>query len=126
MVINSAGAYIPEIAAVCLHTVNQFQMPVAANLYITNPRQATSAPPHTDQQDVLALQTSGAKRWRVYAPPEPRKRPMADPFARGKGYDLLSISELTAVPLIDAVLEPGSTLYVPAGFPHTTGTVHEW
>ena len=39
----------------------------------------------------------------------------------GKSKDTLSLSELKE-PLIDVVMRPGQILYVPAGFPHTTGT----
>ena len=39
----------------------------------------------------------------------------------GKGADVLTLSELDD-PLIDATLCPDQVLYVPAGFPHTTGT----
>jgi len=70
------------------------------------------------------MQTSGKKRWRVYAPPPPAKRPSADPLARGKADDQLALGELSAEPLVDAVLAPGHLLYVPAGFPHTTDTVN--
>jgi len=47
--------------------------------------------------------------------------PRADPFARGKGPDQLSLSEMKQ-PLLDVVLSPGQVLYIPAGFPHTTDT----
>ena len=38
----------------------------------------------------------------------------------GKSKDTLELSELS-VPLVDVVMQPGQILYVPAGFPHTTG-----
>lgn len=120
VVFNSAGGFIPKLAEVCLQTLNAFQLPVAINMYLTNPGQKTSAPPHTDKQDVFVLQTQGYKRWRVFNPPPPNRLFKADPFARGKGTDVLELEELEQ-PLIDTVLSPGQVLYVPAGFPHTTG-----
>ena len=69
------------------------------------------------------LQTCGAKHWRVYAPPDPSRKPAADPLARGKAADALTLSEL-GEPLIDTVLTPGQLLYMPAGFPHTTDTLN--
>lgn len=120
VVFNSAGGFIPPLSTVCLESVNAFQLPVAINVYLTDPGQQTSAPPHTDKQDVFVMHSQGMKRWRVYAPPAPAKMLRADPFARGKGLDVLSLVELQA-PLIDTVLEPGQVLYIPAGFPHTTG-----
>jgi hypothetical protein len=121
VVFNSAGGFIPVLAEVCLEALNVFQLPVAMNVYLTNPGQKVSAPPHTDKQDVFVLQMQGQKHWRVYAPPDPAKMPRADPFARGKATDILSFSELEA-PLLDTMLAPGQLLYVPVGFPHTTDT----
>ena len=40
----------------------------------------------------------------------------------GKSKDTLELSELSA-PLLDVVMSPGQILYVPAGFPHTTGKI---
>jgi len=124
VVFNSAGGFIPQLAKVCLDAVTAFNFPVAINAYLTNAGQAVSAPLHTDKQDVFVMQTQGRKRWRVFAPPPPARMVRADPFARGKGKDLLEISELDAKPLLDIVLKPGQVLYVPGGFPHTTDTVN--
>lgn len=109
------------MASVCLDAVDAFQFPVALNLYITNPGQKVSAPPHTDKQDVFVLQTQGRKRWRVYAPPPPARMYRVDPFARGKSTNVLDLNELQK-PLVDTVLHPGNILYVPAGYPNTTDT----
>jgi ribosomal protein L16 Arg81 hydroxylase len=120
VVFNSAGGFIPKLAGVCLDAVNAFQLPIAINVYLTNVGQKTSAPPHTDKQDVFVLQTQGSKRWRVFTPPPPSKLYRVDPFARGKGKDILDWKELEK-PLLDVVLSPGQILYVPGGFPHATG-----
>jgi len=123
VVFNSAGAHIPKLGAVCLAALDAFELPNCLNLYCTGEGTPTSAPPHTDKQDVFVLQTCGTKHWRVYEPPPPHERPLSDPLARGKGDDVLALSEL-GEPLIDTVLTPGQMLYVPAGFPHTTDTIH--
>ncbi|EKX40095.1 hypothetical protein GUITHDRAFT_143042 [Guillardia theta CCMP2712] len=83
----------------------------------------SSAPLHTDKQDVIAIQAQGSKRWRIYMPPHPANKVMQDPFTRGKGNDVLTFEELEE-PLLDVVLEPGQMLYVPAGYPHVTDTVN--
>jgi len=70
-VLNSAGAYISPLAAVSLAVLEAMQLPVGLNLYITAPNMQTSAPPHTDKQDVFVLQAQGAKHWRVYGAPPP-------------------------------------------------------
>jgi hypothetical protein len=123
VVVNSAGAYMPSLANVCLDCLSAFQLPVNLNLYLTAAGQSTSAPPHTDKQDVFVLQTQGRKRWRVFSPPDPALKPNVDPMARGKASDVLSLEELEA-PVIDTVLSPGMILYMPAGWPHTTDTVN--
>lgn len=123
VVFNSAGGFIAPLADVCLQFTQAFDMPCAMNMYLTAAGQSTSAPPHTDKQDVFVLQTQGQKRWKVYAPPPPKIMFRADPFARGKGADQLDLRELSAEPLIDSVLSPGQLLYVPGGFPHTTDTL---
>ena len=122
VVFNSAGGFVPKLASVCLQVVNAFQLPCALNMYLTAAGQKTSAPPHTDKQDVFVMQTQGEKHWRVFTPPPPIRMPRADPLARGKGMDQLSMNELDA-PIIDTVLSPGNILYIPAGYPHTTNTM---
>ena len=71
------------------------------------------------------VQTQGAKRWRVFSPPLTSLAPDSDPFARGKGDDDLPLHLLgksSSSLLLDVVLQPGDCLFVPARFPHTTGT----
>jgi hypothetical protein len=121
VVLNSAGSYLAPLASVTLATLEALQLPIGLNLYVTNPGMTLSAPPHTDKQDVFVLQSQGSKHWRVFAPPEPKARLGADPFARGKGPDALTLEEL-GPPLIEADLTEGQLLYIPAGFPHTTDT----
>lgn len=122
IVFNSAGGFIPPLAGVCLETVAAFGIPAALNMYLTDPGQQLSAPPHTDRQEVFVLQTQGQKRWRVFAPPSVVLAPKADPFARGKGKDELPLASIGA-PLLDTVMQPGQVLYIPAGYPHTTDTL---
>ncbi|HEX5695381.1 MAG TPA: cupin domain-containing protein, partial [Acidimicrobiia bacterium] len=56
---------------------------------------------HEDEHDVFVLQSHGTKQWWVHDRHDlPPSRP----------------------PLIDALLAPGDTLYVPAGFPHSAST----
>ena len=103
-------------------------------MYVTAKGMRTSAPPHTDRQDVLIVQMEGAKRWRVFAPPtDGDVKPTADPFARGKGEDSLPLHVLLEENegrfgtelLMDLVMREGDVLFIPAGFPHTTDTVEE-
>jgi len=122
VVFNSAGGNIPELAAICLAVQNGFQLPTNINLYVTAPFIKTSAPPHTDKQDVFVIQTQGQKHWRVFKPPEPKKKSFVDMFQRGKGEDALTLKELDGLCYYDVILKPGNVLYIPAGWPHTTDT----
>ncbi len=82
--------------------------PVQANAYVTPPTSRGFAV-HHDTHDVFVLQTQGRKSWRVYrplvelaGPDQPWKESLGD----------------AGDPLLEAELEPGSSLYIPRGFPH--------
>lgn len=117
VVFNSAGFAFAELAEACLAGLEAFDLPLGVNLYLTRPNKAQSAPPHTDRQDVLVVQTAGRKRWLVHA--SPPLEPSRDPFALGKD-EMLDASNLAVQ--IDQTLEEGDVLYVPAGSPHQTST----
>ena len=130
VVFNSAGAYISSQLAptslAALHGLNGAATGVCLNLYVTKSNILQSAPPHTDKQDVVVVQTQGRKRWRVYSPPDSSVKLNSDPFCRGKGKDALSVpmlSEEGSELLLDVMLVPGDILFVPARFPHTTDTL---
>ncbi|KAJ8608870.1 hypothetical protein CTAYLR_005256 [Chrysophaeum taylorii] len=120
VVFNTAGLACAPLADACLAALDAFELPVGVNVYITRPGRAASAPPHTDRQDVLVVQVAGHKRWRVHVPPRTDANPLADPFARGKGDDVLDATSLDVI--VDDILRPGDVLYVPAGAPHQTAT----
>lgn len=125
VIFNAAGAHIPRLAGPTWACTAGTLTPAALNIYITAPEQRTSAPPHTDKQDVIVVQTSGQKGWKVFSPPDSSIKPGSDPMARGKGDDSLSLYSLEQEGcqlLLETVLEPGDVLYCPAGFPHTTTT----
>uniref|UniRef100_A0A7S1UAY8 Bifunctional lysine-specific demethylase and histidyl-hydroxylase n=3 Tax=Phaeomonas parva TaxID=124430 RepID=A0A7S1UAY8_9STRA len=122
VVFNSAGAHIPKLSAVSLAALDAFGYPTCLNLYLTAKGKKTSAPPHTDKQDVFVIQTQGFKHWRVYPMPNPAREPLSDPLARGKNNDVCDLDTL-GEPLLDVILKPGDVLYVPAGCPHTTDTL---
>jgi hypothetical protein len=129
VIFNAAGAHIPRLAGPSLALTDATSLPCAINVYITHPDMRTSAPPHTDKQDVWVVQSTGRKQWRVYGPPDPARRPHVDPFARGKLTDPMPVHllehEWQCPLLLDVTLVPGDVLFVPAGFPHTTSTTHD-
>ena len=128
VIFNTAGSHIPKLAGATLACTDAASLPCAVNMYVTAAGKRTSAPPHTDRQDVIVVQTQGKKRWRVYTPPEPSMKPNADVYARGKGDDSLPLYSLEegnfgCQKLLDVVTEAGDVLFIPAAFPHTTDTV---
>ncbi|OEU17936.1 hypothetical protein FRACYDRAFT_183902 [Fragilariopsis cylindrus CCMP1102] len=134
VIFNAFGAHVPKLAGPCLAVTDATDTPNAVNLYVTSYGKKTSAPPHTDKQDVIVIQTNGCKRWRVYKPPSSTIKPMSDVFARGKGIDNLPLHVLEEEEnnanggsddknlLLETELNPGDVLFIPAGFPHTTST----
>ena len=127
VIFNAFGAHVPKLAGPCLAVTDATDTPNAVNLYVTAYGKRTSAPPHTDKQDVVVVQSNGKKHWRVYEPTPASLKPSADVFARGKGTDGLPLHVLEAMEgnlLLETDLNPGDVLFIPAGFPHTTGTAH--
>jgi ribosomal protein L16 Arg81 hydroxylase len=112
--LSNAGFFMPPAAAISASLLEAMQLPIWLNIYVTKAGRTSSAPPHTDKQDVIAVQAQGAKRWRVFSPPSPAAKVSADPFTRGKGTDVLSVEEELDAPLIDTVLEPGQARGSPA------------
>ena len=105
VVMLNAGFVVPRLARVSLAMLEASQLPIWLNVYLSKPGLTRSTQLHTDKQDVLLIQSTGRKRWRVYRPPPPSDAPTMDPFARGKGTDALSPRAEDL--LIDTVMAPG-------------------
>ena len=87
--------------------------PVQANAYWTPPG-AQGFDVHHDTHDVFVLQVAGHKRWRVYEPV--LELPLSGQrWAGGEAGE----------PVMDFVLGPGDTLYLPRGWPHEAETSGE-
>ena len=99
-------------ASFCRALEGALEHPVQANAYYT-PRGSQGLAVHHDTHDVFVLQIAGAKRWLVYEPvldlplKEQRYRPELG---------------APAEPVIDTVLGPGDTLYLPRGWLHEART----
>ena len=100
IVFQSMHRYWAALADYCRGLELALGHPVQANAYITPPG-AQGFGAHEDEHDVFVLQSHGTKQWWVH---ERHDLPPSRP------------------PLIDALLAPGDTLYVPAGFPHSAST----
>ncbi len=95
--------------------------PVQINAYIT-PAANRGFAPHYDVHDVFVLQVEGRKKWRIHAPvvtdpldDQPWEQHRAAVAARAAEDD----------PLIDVVLEPGDSLYLPRGTIHAADALGE-
>ena len=87
--------------------------PVQVNAYVT-PSQSQGFSAHYDTHDVFVLQVAGEKRWRIHEPvlPSPlRDQPWTDHRAAVE-------ERATGDPVIDTVLRPGDSLYLPRGYLH--------
>jgi hypothetical protein len=94
--------------------------PVQINAYITPPESQGFAP-HYDLHDVFVLQVSGRKHWVVHRPviEDPLEN---QPFDRYKPEIAARVAEDG---LIDTVLEPGDSLYLPRGTIHAAQALGE-
>jgi JmjC domain len=98
----------PLVAAFCRELESVLGHPVQANAYFT-PRRSQGLPVHHDTHDVFCLQIAGEKRWLVYEPllELPLRDQRYRPELGGPGE-----------PVLDLLLRPGDTLYLPRGWLH--------
>ena len=98
----------PPVATFCRELEATLGHPVQANAYFT-PRRSQGLPVHHDTHDVFCLQIAGEKRWLVYEPA--LELPLRD---QRYSSDLGGPGEA----VLDLVLRPGDTLYLPRGWLH--------
>ncbi|MGH8825750.1 MAG: cupin domain-containing protein, partial [Jiangellaceae bacterium] len=107
--IEFAGRLAAELAA-----------PVGVNAYLT-PAGNRGFATHYDTHDVFVLQVGGRKRWRVHEPV------LIDPLERqswaGRADEVAAVAE--SPPVLDTVLEPGDSLYLPRGWLHAAEALGE-
>ncbi|HEY0080442.1 MAG TPA: cupin domain-containing protein [Pyrinomonadaceae bacterium] len=132
--VNRAQRYRKSLREMCAGLEQLFGFPVRVNLYCS-PASAQPSPRHYDNHDVLVLQLSGRKHWRVYnpvvslplanVPPLPfEERTEMLKYARGgpkKGRADIDNAEAGA-PTHELTLESGDLLYLPRGFVHEAWT----
>ena len=106
---------LPRLADYCRALETELSADLQTNIYMT-PAQSQGFKTHYDSHDVLVLQISGSKEWRIYdGGPELPTRDMA---FRPEGFE--------PGPEIDRiVLQPGDTLYVPRGVVHDARSTGE-
>ncbi|MDX6681954.1 MAG: hypothetical protein QOG94_1993 [Solirubrobacteraceae bacterium] len=114
LILRGLERYHPAIAAFCRALGADLGHPVRANAYVT-PANAQGHGIHYDLHDVFVLQCSGRKHWRVH------ERQVVDPVP-GPDVDPYVRSEDLRGAVVDEVLAPGDSLYVPRGWPHLAST----
>ena len=88
--------------------------PVQVNAYVT-PSQSQGFGAHYDVHDVFVLQVAGEKTWRVHEPVHPlplRDQPWTD-------HRQAVAARAEEAPVVDTVLRPGDSLYLPRGYLHS-------
>ena len=114
LILRGLERYHPAIAAFCNALAADLSHPVRANSYVT-PANARGHRIHYDLHDVFVLQCSGRKHWKVY------DRQIVDPLP-GDGVEPFVRPEDLGATVVDDVLGPGDTLYIPRGWPHVAST----
>ena len=120
LILNGVAESIPECARCALAALDAFEAPASLNCYATGPHAAVAAPPHSDAQGVLVIQTCGTQRWRVWDARPFYATELNSALTAGKGAPL-TLGE----PYLDVLLEEGDALYAPAGWPHATSTLED-
>lgn len=132
LVLQALHRVWPPVLTFCQRLAADLGHPVQANAYVTPP-QNQGFSNHYDVHDVFVLQISGEKRWVIHAPVHPaplRHQPWTD---RRRSVE----QRATEQPIIDTILRPGDSLYLPRGFlhaataqggvsTHLTLGVHSW
>ncbi len=108
MVLRSVQENQPALRALCEQLSRQFVARINANAYLT-PRGAQGLLPHHDTHDVLVLQVTGSKHWRLYE--SPLRLPVS---SQGFSHATDEVGEVTE----EFTLGPGDLLYLPRGVVH--------
>jgi len=116
LIINHLDKAWPNVLDFC-HRLSPIFGHVYANMYLT-PAGSQTAPPHTDDRDVIIVQVYGHKHWRVWDAPNGL---CYKEEQLGKGQPPLRAEEL-GEPTISDTLEQGDILYMPRGFLHEANT----
>jgi hypothetical protein len=104
----------PPVAEFARQLADDLGHPVGVNAYLTPPEDQGFTT-HYDTHDVFVLQIAGSKRWQVHHPAVVDPLP-SQPWA-GRTEEITAAAD--GSPALDVVLEPGDTLYLPRGWPHS-------
>jgi len=136
-ILNAQRVFEP-LNRVCAALSLELSHPVRANVYITPPHRQ-GLDPHVDDHDVLVVQMSGRKGWKIYG--APFELPLEHSFplffevgskARARSTWLGEIwgarpfkGKDLGEPSYDGPIETGELLYVPRGILHVASSLEE-
>jgi bifunctional lysine-specific demethylase and histidyl-hydroxylase NO66 len=110
----------PPLVAFASELAAELGHPVQVNAYVTPP-QNTGFAAHYDVHDVFVLQIAGRKQWRVHEPV--LTDPLGDqPWEQHREAVAARAAE---APVLDTVIEPGDSLYLPRGYLHSATALGE-
>lgn len=105
-IVNDAAVALPTgLVRVCHQIGRVLGTAAQVNMYISE-REAPGFGVHWDDHDVIIVQGIGRKRWEVFAPLA--LSPVKDRVGR----------DSCGAKVLSTILEPGSALYIPRGWPH--------
>ena len=119
---NRMENLFPPLLDLVLNVSRAFDRTSAVNMYMAREgaaRAGGGVAPHCDHHDVLILQLTGRKRWRVW-PNRGSLLTMSDEEEVGKHAHTLLAGERLGEPYLDVVLRAGHVLYMPRGTIHAT------
>ena len=113
LVLQALHRVWPPVLEFCQVLAAELGHPVQANAYVT-PAQNQGFSAHYDVHDVFVLQIAGEKQWRIHPPV------LVSPLRDQPWNDRKADVEKRAgeSPLMEAVLKPGDSLYLPRGYLH--------
>lgn len=115
IILQQAHQIEPPLGRLCRGLEHVFSCHVQTNLYLTPPN-AQGFKTHYDNHDVLVIQISGEKAWRLY------DKPVDTPY-RGEGFEAGKYE--SGALKQDFVLKAGDCAYVPRGLMHDALTSGE-
>ena len=114
LIVNAVDEMDSELNQLCGGLGRVFGDYISANAYASFGTEA-GFPIHWDDHEAIILQIDGRKRWRIFEPTR------LHPLSEDVEGNLTKPDRL----LLDVVLEPGDTLYIPRGFWHDVTPVGE-
>ena len=107
LIVNAVDEMHDGLAELCRDMSQAIGEHVSANIYCTFGNDP-GFPPHWDDHEVIILQLTGSKHWRVFQPT--REHPLID--------DVEGNLVCPDDPILDVELEAGDVVYLPRGYWH--------